>query len=60
MDHVNLLTAEAARRLRVSPRTLEQWRYQRIGPKFRRVGGRVIYALEEIERFEAADEVETR
>ena len=59
MDHVNLLTEEVARRLRVSARTLEQWRYQRIGPKFRRVGGRVIYALADIERFEAAGEVET-
>lgn len=59
MEHRNLLTQEAARRLRVSARTLEQWRYRKIGPKYRRVGGRVIYALEEIERFEAAGEVET-
>ena len=60
MTHVNLLTEEVARRLRVSARTLEQWRYRGIGPRFRRVGGRVIYAVEEIERFEAAGEVETR
>jgi DNA-binding transcriptional MerR regulator len=56
MDHINLLTEEVARRLRLSPRTLEQWRYRGIGPAFRRVGGRVIYAVEEIERFEKAAE----
>lgn len=59
MDHTNLLTEEVARRLRLSARTLEQWRYRGIGPKFRRVGSRVIYAIEEIERFEAAGEVGT-
>lgn len=58
MNDTNLLTVEVARRLRLSPRTLEQWRYRGIGPAFRRIGGRVVYAEKEIERFEAAGEVE--
>lgn len=55
----HLLTAELARRWKISPRTLERWRYLKIGVKWRRVGGRVIYVLEEIERFEQACDVET-
>lgn len=55
----NLLTEEVARRLRLSPRTLERWRYQGIGPKYRRIGGRVVYPAEEIEHFEVSGEVET-
>ena len=58
MDITHLLTEEVARRWKISPRTLERWRYVGIGPKFRRIGGRVVYALTEIERFEAASDVE--
>lgn len=54
-----LLTEDLARRWRLSPRTLERWRYVSYGPKYRRIGGRVVYALDEVERFEAAAEVET-
>lgn len=62
MDVVkHLLTEEVARRWKISPRTLERWRYMKtgVGPRWRRIGGRVIYALEEIERFEQACDVET-
>lgn len=59
MDTTHLLTEEVARRWKISARTLERWRYVGIGPKFRRVGGRVIYAVKEIERFEQACDVET-
>ena len=38
----------------LSPRTLEQWRWQGRGPKFLKVGARVIYRLEDVEAFEAA------
>lgn len=50
---------ELSRRWKVSPRTLERWRYQRNGPQYRRIGGRVVYALADIESFEAASVVET-
>lgn len=59
METTHLLTEEVARRWKVSPRTLERWRYVGIGPKYRRVGGRVIYALDEIESYEKACDVET-
>jgi hypothetical protein len=43
-----------ADRWQVSPRTLEQWRWQGKGPRYLKLGGRVVYPLVEIEAFEAA------
>lgn len=39
----NLTTHEAAQYLRTSARTLIRWRAERIGPKFTRAGGKVLY-----------------
>lgn len=47
LDQVRL-----AERWRVSPRTLEQWRWLGRGPRFLKVGGRVVYRLEDVERYE--------
>lgn len=57
--YTHLLTADLARRWCVSSRTIEGWRYRNIGPAYRRIGGRVVYKLEEIERFEQSCDVET-
>jgi hypothetical protein len=47
--------AELAFRWRIiSPRTLERWRFTKTGPSFLKIGGRVIYRLEDIEAFEIA------
>lgn len=46
--------AELAFRWRISPRTLERWRCSKTGPIFLKIGGRVIYRLEDIEAFEKA------
>jgi hypothetical protein len=46
--------AEVARRWRLSPRTLERWRWSGHGPAFLKLGGRVAYRLEDIEAFETA------
>ena len=50
--HLN--QADLARRWRVSARTLERWRWLREGPQFLKIGGRVVYRLEDVEAFEAA------
>jgi hypothetical protein len=42
-----------ARRWRISPRTLERWRWERQGPIYLKVGGRVLYRLSDIIAFEA-------
>src|SRR4051812_48851697 len=46
---------DLAKRWLISPRTLEQWRWQGRGPRYLKIGGRVIYPLAEVEAFEAAN-----
>ncbi|WP_339325554.1 helix-turn-helix domain-containing protein [Magnetospirillum gryphiswaldense] len=43
---------ELAARWNISHRTLERWRWTGEGPKFLKMGGRVVYRLEDIEAFE--------
>ena len=43
---------ELAERLNISPRTLERWRWLGEGPPFLKIGGRVVYRLQDIERYE--------
>lgn len=52
ISHFN--QAEPAFRWRIAPRTLERWRWTKIGPIFLKIGGRVIYRLEDVEAFEIA------
>lgn len=42
-------TAEAGRYLGLSGRTLEKHRTYGTGPRYRKIGGRVIYALSDLE-----------
>ncbi|PVE25801.1 DNA-binding protein [Microvirga sp. KLBC 81] len=49
--HLNQL--DLARRWSMSPRTLERWRWTGEGPRFLKVGKRVVYRLDDIETFEA-------
>ena len=51
IQHINQI--ELSRRWRLSPRTLERWRYRGTGPQYLKVGGRVVYRLSDIEAFEA-------
>ena len=43
-----LRTPEAARFLSLSGRTIEKHRTYGTGPKYRKIGGRVVYALEDL------------
>ena len=51
MQHID--QKELARRWLISPRTLEQWRWQGRGPRFLKLGGRVLYRLADVEAYEA-------
>jgi len=44
-------TAEAARHLGVSPRTLEDWRWKGGGPTFSKLGRLVRYRMADLEAF---------
>lgn len=48
--HLNQI--ELSRRWKVSPRTLERWRWLGQGPRFMKLGGRVAYRLEDVEAYE--------
>lgn len=50
----HLHQSAVAHRWHLSVRTLERWRWRRQGPKYIKVGGRVLYRLEDIEAFERA------
>jgi hypothetical protein len=51
LTHIN--QRQLAKRWNVSPRTLERWRWLARGPVFLKLGGRVVYRLEDIENYEA-------
>ncbi len=51
LRHLNQI--ELARRWSVSPRTLERWRWLKLGPAYLRLGGRIAYRVADIERYEA-------
>lgn len=49
----HLHQTDLARRWRISPRTLERWRWLGQGPRYLKVGGRVVYRAEDVEAYEA-------
>lgn len=51
IKHLNQV--ELSRRWSLSPRTLERWRWLGLGPAYLKIGGRVVYQLEDVETFEA-------
>jgi len=52
MSDTRLSQTDLANRWRMSPRTLERWRFTGEGPRFVKLGGRVIYRLEDVIAFE--------
>lgn len=52
----NNTTEEAARFLRLQKQTLEAWRLRGTGPAFLKLGRRVVYRREALERFMAERE----
>ena len=48
----HLTQNELAARWNLSPRTIERWRSNGEGPRFVRLGNRVMFRLEDIEAFE--------
>jgi hypothetical protein len=50
-DHY-LNQKELAARWRISPRTLERWRWRRTGPSFTKLGTKVAYAIDDVLDYE--------
>ncbi len=49
--HLNQI--ELVARWNISHRTLERWRWPGEGPRYIKIGGQVVYRLEDLEEFEA-------
>ena len=45
---------DLACRWSISPRTLERWRWTGQGPRFLKIGGRVVYRIQDIQAYETA------
>ncbi len=52
IKHLNQI--DLSRRWRISPRTLERWRWLKQGPVYLKVGGHVVYRIKDIEAYEAS------
>ena len=48
-----IMQLQLAARWHLSPRTLEQWRWLGKGPRFLKIGARVLYDEDDIEDYEA-------
>ena len=51
IKHLN--QSELADRWNISERTLERWRWTGEGSAYLKIGGRVVYRLEDVEAYEA-------
>lgn len=51
---MHLTNKEVAARLRISPFTLAAWRIKGNGPRFIKLGRKILYPLAEVEAFEKA------
>ena len=54
MDLRHFNQVQLARRWNLSERTLERWRWLKQGPSYIKIGGRVVYTLDDVEAFETA------
>lgn len=52
MSEVCVNHKELAARWKISHRTLERWRWAQEGPRYLKIGGRVVYRLTDVEAFE--------
>ena len=53
METRHLNPFQLSRRWGITPKTLQNWRSKSKGPAFIKVGGHVLYRMEDIERYEA-------
>jgi hypothetical protein len=55
----HLTQTELATRWRMSERTLERWRWLKTGPNYIKLGGKVVYAVVDVEAYERRRRAET-
>mgnify|MGYP001562528755 FL=1 len=52
MTNETLTTEQLAERWGISPQTLENWRSSKKGPDYVKMGGVIVYRLEDVRRYE--------
>lgn len=52
MKNSHLTQRALAKRWHLSPRTLERWRWEGFGPAHLKIGGRVLYRIEDVHAYE--------
>lgn len=53
MENQNFLNqSDLARRWKLSPRTLERWRWEGFGPPHLKIGGRILYRMSDVQAYE--------
>lgn len=60
MNSTILDETQTAQKLGLSIKTLQSWRWRKIGPRYLKIGGAVRYAAEDIEEYLKSRAVETR
>ena len=53
MEIVHLTAPDLARRWGLAKRTIDRWRWEGSGPRHLKIGGKVMYRLEDVEAYEA-------
>jgi hypothetical protein len=51
-DPTFLNQSELSIRWKISPRTLERWRWLGTGPRYHKIGGRVVYRIDDVHEWE--------
>lgn len=59
MTTTHMNQVELAARWKISPRTLERWRWTGDGPAFVKIGGRVVYRADDVEAYETGRRCES-
>lgn len=52
MKNSHLTQSDLSERWHLSPRTLERWRWEGFGPAHLKIGGRVLYRIEDVQAYE--------
>jgi hypothetical protein len=53
MDTCHITPFQLSKRWGLNPKTLQNWRSKGAGPPYLKIGGRVVYRQDDIERYEA-------
>jgi len=52
LRNIHLTQNDVAARWHISPRTLERWRWEGIGPPHLKIGGRILYRIVDTDAYE--------